>query len=99
MSLVLVELLQNAVEHGLADEGGAVDLRVSRNGAGLTVTVSDEGRGLPPQFDPGSAGGLGLQIVRTLVESELGGRLAMQPGSSGRGCDATVIVPLPADPP
>jgi two-component system, sensor histidine kinase PdtaS len=95
MSLVLVELLQNAVEHGLADEGGAVDLRVSRNGAGLTVTVADEGRGLPPDFDPDSAGGLGLQIVRTLVESELGGRLALQPGSSGRGCDATVVVPLP----
>ena len=98
MSLVLVELLQNAVEHGLADEGGAVDLRVSRNGAGLTVTVADEGRGLPPDFDPDSAGGLGLQIVRTLVESELGGRLALQPGSSGRGCDATVVVPVPVEP-
>ena len=98
MSLVLVELLQNAVEHGLADEGGAVDLRVSRNGAGLTVTVADEGRGLPPDFDPDAAGGLGLQIVRTLVESELGGRLALQPGSSGRGCDATVVVPVPAEP-
>jgi two-component sensor histidine kinase len=95
MSLVLVELLQNAVEHGLADEGGAVDLRVSRNGAGVTVTVADEGRGLPPDFDPDAAGGLGLQIVRTLVESELSGRLALRPGASGRGCDATVVVPLP----
>ncbi|MEP6760871.1 MAG: histidine kinase N-terminal domain-containing protein [Sporichthyaceae bacterium] len=100
MSLVLVELLQNAVEHGLADEGGAVDLRVHRDGNGLTVTVTDQGRGLPPDFDPDHAGGLGLQIVRTLVESELGGRLALQPGSSGRGCDATVSVPVPvADPP
>ena len=97
MSLVLVELLQNAVEHGLADEGGTVDLLVHRNGVNLTVTVADQGRGLPATFDPSELGGLGLQIVRTLVESELGGRLALRPGASGRGCDASVELPLPAD--
>jgi two-component sensor histidine kinase len=97
MSLVLVELLQNAVEHGLADEGGTVDLLVHRNGVNLTVTVADQGRGLPATFDSSEQGGLGLQIVRTLVESELGGRLALRPGAGGRGCDASVELPLPAD--
>jgi len=97
MSLVLVELLQNAVEHGLADEGGTVQLSVERDDQLLTVTVADEGRGLPADFDSDSdtTSGLGLQIVRTLVESELGGRITLQPGSHGRGCDATVGVPLP----
>jgi two-component sensor histidine kinase len=71
---------------------------VHRNGAQLTVTVADEGRGLPASFDPAEQGGLGLQIVRTLVESELGGRLALRAGASGRGCDASVELPLPADP-
>ena len=97
MSLVLVELLQNAVEHGLADEGGTVQLSVDRDDRLLTVTVADKGRGLPVGFDPDKAGGLGLQIVRTLVESELGGRLILQPGGQGRGCDATIEIPLPTD--
>ena len=39
--------------------------------------VRDDGRGLPPGFDPVASEGLGLQIVRTLVTSELGGALSM----------------------
>ena len=99
MSLVLVELLQNAVEHGLADDGGTVELHVRRDSHLLAVTVADQGRGLPAGFDPDQHSGLGLQIVRTLVESELSGRLALQLGGQGRGCDALVEVPLPADQP
>ena len=99
MSLVLVELLQNAVEHGLADDGGSIELHVRRDNQLVTVTVADQGRGLAAGFDPDQHSGLGLQIVRTLVESELGGRLTLRPGSNGRGCDALVEVPLPTGQP
>ena len=97
MSLVLVELLQNAVEHGLGDKGGAVRLQVERDDRLLRVTVADEGRGLPAGFDLDAAGGLGLQIVRTLVETELGGRLVLRGGSGGTGANAVVEVPLPVE--
>ncbi len=47
------------------------------------ITVTDDGIGLPPDFDPQVSGNLGLQIVRTLVGSELAGRFDMVPNPSG----------------
>ncbi|MGH9262650.1 MAG: sensor histidine kinase, partial [Acidimicrobiales bacterium] len=73
LSLVINELVTNAVEHGLADRDGTVVLNAERyrDPLGedfLRVTISDDGVGLPPEPRPE---GLGLQIVRTLVTSEL----------------------------
>ena len=51
------------------------------------MTVADDGAGLPAGFDPVDGGGLGLQIVRTLVEGELGGTLRGRPGAGpAPGC-------------
>jgi two-component system, sensor histidine kinase PdtaS len=55
--------------------------------------VADSGVGLPPEFDLDSAAGLGLQIVRTLVEGDLGGRLRITPRSGG-GTEAVVDFPI-----
>jgi len=93
LALVLVELVQNAVEHG---QGESVLLVVRREGPELGVTVLDDGVGMAPGFDLGRDAGLGLQIVRTLVESELGGSLSFgtPPGSSAPGTSVTVRLPL-----
>ena len=48
-------------------------MTVDRAPAGLTVTVEDSGVGLPEGFRLDATTSLGLQIVRTLVVSELGG--------------------------
>jgi two-component system, sensor histidine kinase PdtaS len=82
LAMVLTELLQNAVEHGLGGRAGTVTLRASREEHTLTVDVDDSGVGLPPGFDP-AHGTLGLSIVTTLVESELGGEIT--PGSAPDG--------------
>ena len=77
LSLVINELVTNAVEHGLAEQPGTVWLKADRSvgseGEMLTVSIMDDGAGLPSD---GYSEGLGLQIVRTLVMSELGGRQA-----------------------
>ena len=101
LAMVLTELLQNAVEHGYADlagsdapEGtGRIQVTVVRTEAHLGITVQDAGRGLPEAFDLDTSVSLGLSIVRTLVESELGGRLLLS--SPGRGTRAQVDLPLP----
>jgi two-component system, sensor histidine kinase PdtaS len=77
--MVLTELVQNALEHGFEPgTHGEVVLRAERSARSLEVTVSDDGRGLPPEFSLERAGRLGLQIVRTLVGSELRGSLELQ---------------------
>ena len=59
-----------------------------------SVTVEDDGRGLPSGFDVGKSTSLGLSIVRTLVESELDGRLEVGAGPGGGGTRVTLELPL-----
>ncbi len=95
LAMVLTEVLQNAVEHGY-DEGqpGRIEVGVTRLVGRMEVTVEDDGRGLPDGFDLDSSTSLGLSIVRTLVESELGGRLTLGPASVGPGTRVSLDVPL-----
>lgn len=69
LALILTELVTNAVEHGLsAAGGGTVEVRAERDGAHLSVTVEDDGVGMGEGKGP--SGGLGTQIVKTLVTNE-----------------------------
>jgi two-component sensor histidine kinase len=86
LSVVLTELLQNAVDHGFR-EGltgkGSVAVQLSHETDAddhvvLCVRVIDNGAGLATDFDIANATGLGLSIVRTLVTTELGGTIAMR---------------------
>ena len=71
-----------------------IEVDVTRLVGRLEVTVQDDGRGLPEGFDLDASTNLGLSIVRTLVESELGGRLTVDTAPSGRGTRVMVDVPL-----
>ncbi|CAL9546084.1 putative sensor histidine kinase pdtaS [Nocardiopsis dassonvillei] len=101
LSMVLAELVQNAVEHGLGQGPGSIEVRVRRfeggpgyTGAGsLELAVSDDGGGLPEDFDLEGTTSLGLQIVRTLIVGELGGTLAIEPKESG-GTEVAITLPL-----
>ncbi|RNF81302.1 sensor histidine kinase [Streptomyces botrytidirepellens] len=98
LSMVLTEVLQNALEHGFGPgEQGTVEVSAVRGGAGeegrLMVIIQDDGRGLPEGFDPQRAGNLGLQIVRTLVEGELGGTFDMVPAPE-RGTRVVLDLPV-----
>jgi two-component sensor histidine kinase len=92
LALVLTELLQNAIEHGLRHGPGHLEVMAERNAQGLTVTVSDDGTGLTPGFTVEACSGLGLQIVRTLLEGELSGSLALTERPGG-GTSAIVRLP------
>jgi two-component sensor histidine kinase len=98
LAMVLNELLQNAVEHGLSGAGGEVTVRADRLAGRLRVVVTDSGKGLPEGFDADQSGSLGLQIVRTLVLGELGGVLELRPVQTPgvpRGVEAVVDLPMP----
>ena len=101
LALVLTELLQNALQHGLCRTSagtlaGSLTVHATRRPQRLIVTVTDNGAGLPEGFDLDSSTSLGLQIVRTLVVGELGGRLEITPRAAG---GTTVLVDLPVEMP
>jgi two-component sensor histidine kinase len=56
----------------------------------VTIEVANDGTGLPEGFDPERSANLGLNIVRTLVNSDLRGKFAIAPGPDGNGVVATI---------
>ncbi|MEF2977797.1 sensor histidine kinase [Subtercola sp. YIM 133946] len=90
LALALTELVTNAVEHGLAGQEGRVEIVASRSEETLTVEVRDTGSGLPE----GKVGsGLGTQIVRTLIQGELGGIIDWHT-MVGSGTVVTIEIPF-----
>jgi two-component system, sensor histidine kinase PdtaS len=94
LAMVLTELLQNATEHAFDGGPGHIEVTPRRTGDELSVVVVDDGRGLPEGFDAGTSTSLGLSIVRTLVESELGGTLDIGPAQPGSGTRVELRIPL-----
>jgi two-component sensor histidine kinase len=90
LALGLTELVTNAVEHGLDGRDGEVEIVANRSDDRLEVQVRDNGRGLPE----GKVGsGLGTQIVRTLIQGELGGTIDWHT-LVGSGTEVTIGIPF-----
>ena len=104
LALVVNELATNAVEHGTSATGGNVDLSVKRlqrpghSHPYVQVEVVDEGVVDAPDAITTIGSGLGTQIIRTLVESDLRGTIKWhrqrfdQHGAVGTR--AVVLIPL-----
>ncbi|MDP3824802.1 MAG: diguanylate cyclase [Burkholderiales bacterium] len=107
LAQIVSNLLDNASKY--TPDGGAIDLSASMVGDRVVITVHDNGLGLAPEallsvFDPfvqdthafglnGSGVGIGLTVVRELVEAHGGSVVA---SSSGRGQGSQFVVTLPA---
>ena len=92
LSLVVTELIHNALEHGLAKSGTQLRIELQRYSNEGLVTISDDGVGLPDGFNLATSANLGLQIVLTLTENELNGELKLE--SSEKGTQAKLRFPL-----
>jgi signal transduction histidine kinase len=105
LRVALRNLVQNALRHRRADVAAVVTLRAWRRGATWTLTLSDNGAGIPRAerariFVPlqrgvhttGAGSGLGLGIARQAVEA-CGGSLAL---SSRPGAGASFAITLRA---
>jgi signal transduction histidine kinase len=101
---ILGHLIENAVKYSPA--GGTLRLRVAGQGGSVVIDVVDEGVGLPHGVDvfaafqrgpdhETSGVGLGLYIVRNLVEG-MGGKVTARSNAAGPGSTFTVVLPGPA---
>jgi two-component sensor histidine kinase len=87
LSVVVAELLQNAIEHAFGPRDGEptgatgpshqIDLVFAHDARHYTVVVRDNGVGLPVGFDIDRTHSLGLSIVRDLVRTQLYGTITM----------------------
>ena len=104
---VVWNLLSNAIK--FTPNGGSIEINVERADANLQICVKDSGQGINPAFLPhifehfrqadGTTTrlhgglGLGLAIVRQLVELH-GGSVAAESPGEGLGCMFTIKLPM-----
>lgn len=73
-ALILNELLTNAVRHGFENgEPGVIQIDLQREDDHICLVVTDNGKGVQPGFNLDAHAGMGLQIVKNLVQRELKG--------------------------
>jgi two-component sensor histidine kinase len=90
LAVVLTELVTNAYEHGLANKTGHLTVTAARKSKKLFITIADDGVGI----EPGKIqSGLGTQIVITLAEGELRGKIDFKSDKTG-GTTVALEVPI-----
>ena len=75
--LIVNELVSNSLKYAFVGrEGGKIQLRVERKGAEIEIEVSDNGVGLPDDFDFETNESLGVYLVQALTD-QLDGTLVV----------------------
>ena len=102
----VVHLVRNAVDHGIETRGTVV-IEIARHDDRITITVTDDGRGMDPSvidqiFQPGfstaaavsniSGRGVGLDVVKTSIEA-LGGSVSVR-SKPGQGSSFELSLPM-----
>lgn len=91
LALVMNELIQNSIEHAFNGRmEGLIGLNIVQNSAAYQIDLYDNGSGLPEDFQPQISKSLGLQIVRTLIEDDLGGTFSL---FNENGTHARIVIP------
>ena len=81
LGFIVNELITNSAKYAK----GTITVRVEKTSPAChSLSVVDDGPGLPPGFDPAKSKGLGMKIVQSLVK-QIGGELHILPGDNGCG--------------
>jgi signal transduction histidine kinase len=108
---VMVNLIGNAIGACVTDGTGKVTVTGRDLGKEIEISVSDNGSGITPEVlprlcqpffttkAPGEGTGLGLYIVRDIVEGQHKGSLHIQSAGKGQGATFTIHIPKKAPEP
>jgi two-component sensor histidine kinase len=91
LALIVSELVTNAFKHG----GRHVRIEARSEGDRAAVRISDDGRGFPKDFDALRDANMGVELVRTLASTDLGGCVTFE---NNETCGARVTVRFPVGP-
>jgi two-component system, sensor histidine kinase PdtaS len=81
LGFIVNELITNSTKYS---QGNVTVRFETLTSADYSLSVLDEGPGLPAGFDPANSKGLGMKIVLSLVK-QIGGELHILPGDNGHG--------------
>lgn len=89
LTMILNEAVSNALKHG----GGAVEVRFTVEDATGILEVQDDGSGFPANFHPETAANTGLELIDSLVETDLRGTVTYANRERG-GAQVTIRFPV-----
>jgi two-component sensor histidine kinase len=96
LGLLINELVTNAAKHAYPGGSGEIHVSGEHRGRDLHVEVSDEGIGLPEDFDPDQPrASLGFKVIKSLV-GQLDGRIIATPNQP-KGTTIRLDLPLDGD--
>ena len=79
IALVINELVINSFKHAFADDDiGEIVIKCKRVDQTIYLSVTDNGRGFPENFDMTKSASLGLSIIQGIVTSEFQGQMSFE---------------------
>jgi two-component sensor histidine kinase len=90
LAVALTEVVTNAASHGLGEHGGSILITPRQSAKLLTIEVEDNGVGIEKDA---IGKGLGTQIIKTLIEGELRGKISWFSPKDG-GTKVAISIPL-----
>jgi chemotaxis protein methyltransferase CheR len=95
LGFIVNELVTNSAKYAK----GKVTVRLDSTPDGHSLSVLDDGPGLPKGFTPSGHKGLGMKIIQTLVK-QIGGEFQISCGDDDRGARFTILFSIepPAEP-
>lgn len=77
LGLITNELVRNSIKHAFTEKGGIISIKFKHQDTRCYFEISDNGRGLPEDFDIEKLSSLGLQLVVNLIR-QLDGKLEIE---------------------
>ena len=78
LGLIINELLTNIMKYAFAGRAcGSIGVFIRRKGSRVSLTIEDDGNGMPKGVDFENSAGFGLMLVRMLTE-QLGGSISLE---------------------
>lgn len=78
LGIIVNELLTNVMKYAFrGKQGGLIVITLGKEKSRVTLTVQDDGVGIPEGFDPKESSGLGLMLINLLAK-QLGGSYSIE---------------------
>lgn len=90
LGLILNELITNVLKYAYpGDATGQLRVKLANDRGSIILHVEDDGEGLPPDFSPVTAGGMGTQLV-TMLSQQIGAQVEYSSPAGGTGTRITL---------
>lgn len=88
LGTIVNELITNSMKYAFAErESGSINIVVNKTNSTITVSIHDDGNGLPEDFDIATSAGFGSTLI-TMLTRQLGGTIVME-NKNGTRCVVT----------